>query len=54
MLRVRDVFYEAALVLQLPSKPLAATAVVAMGLLWAVMGGALLMATEFLSNPTTK
>lgn len=40
--------------MQLPSKPLASTAVVAMGLLWAVMGGALLMSIEFLSNPTTK
>lgn len=39
--------------LQLP-KPLASTAVVAMGLLWATMGGGLLLATEFLANSTTK
>ena len=36
------------------TKPLAGVAVIAMGLLWVVMGGALLLATEFLQNPTTK
>ncbi|CAL8469789.1 g9331 [Coccomyxa elongata] len=35
-------------------KPLASTAVVAMGLLWATMGGGLLLATEFLASSTTK
>jgi hypothetical protein len=36
------------------TKPLAAWAIIGMGLLWAAMGGALLMATEFLDNQTTK
>ena len=39
--------------MQLP-KPLASVAIIALGLLWASMGGALLLATEFLANQTTK
>lgn len=39
---------------QLPSKPLAATAVIGMGLLWAAVAGAVLLATEFLENNVTK
>jgi hypothetical protein len=42
------------LVLQLPSKPLASTAVIGMGVLWAAVAGAVLLATEFLENNTTK
>ncbi|CAK0784954.1 hypothetical protein CVIRNUC_008159 [Coccomyxa viridis] len=39
---------------RLPSKPLAATAVIGMGLLWAAVAGAVLLATEFLENNVTK
>lgn len=41
-------------VAQVPSKPLAGTMVVAMGALWVSMAGALVWATEYLENVTTK
>ena len=40
--------------MQLPSKPLASTAVIGMGLLWAAIAGAVLLSTEFLENNATK
>jgi hypothetical protein len=40
--------------LQIPSKPLAATAVVAVGALWIIMAAALIWATEFLQGEATK
>ena len=36
------------------SPPLAAFAVVAMGVLWSIMGGALLLATDTMEDPTAK
>jgi hypothetical protein len=40
--------------LQLPSNTFASSLVVGMGVLWAVMGGALLLATEYLENEHSK
>nr|AZI70899.1 acyl-CoA:diacylglycerol acyltransferase 2.3 [Lobosphaera incisa]QIT07021.1 type-2 diacylglycerol acyltransferase DGAT2C [Lobosphaera incisa] len=39
---------------RLPSKRSSSAAVVAMGVLWAVMGGALLLATEYLAEQSTR
>lgn len=41
-------------VMQLPSKNSAAAAVVVMGLVWAALGGSLLLATEYLQDTHSK
>ena len=40
--------------LQIPSKPMAATAVVAVGALWVSMAAALIWATDYLQAEATK
>jgi len=45
---------ESVIRLQIPSKPLAATGVVAVGALWVIMAAALVWATEFLQGKATK
>ena len=39
---------------QVPSKPIAATAVVGMGALWVSLAGALVWATEYLNDSLSK